>query len=107
MTPAQAIAALDRQLARHGKTVMHHVMANGAPVMPGTPCRAFMRQMKPDELIGGLTQKDRKVTISPTSIAAISEGDRIVTAGKAYRVEVAEPLRVDGVVVRFNMTVKG
>lgn len=106
MTPAKAIAMLDRQIARHGEAVVYHVMTGGA-AGAGTDLRAFVRKYDPTEVVGTITERDRKVTVSPSSGLVPSEGNRFVISGKAYRIEDAEPVRLDGVVVRFNVRARG
>ncbi|HTV69803.1 MAG TPA: hypothetical protein VMF90_14810 [Rhizobiaceae bacterium] len=108
MTPAQAIASLDLQLARHGQTITFHQIVNGVPAPgAGTDVRAFVRKFEPDELVNGLTQKDRRVVTSPSSLAVVSEGGRFVINGKSYRIEAPDPVTMDDTVVRWNSVVRG
>jgi len=107
MTPRQAIAMLDDQIRRHGRSVTYHVMTAGAPDS-GAPVRGFVRGMKPDELVGDVTQKDRKVSFSPTYMPTVpAEGCRLVIDGKAYRAQLIEPIEIDNVLVRINIMARG
>lgn len=103
MTPAQAIAALDRQLAAHGSKVFF--------ARQGTPqqeARAFVRGYKSEELVGVIEQADRKLIVSPTSLAGFApkKKDRTTVGGTSGTVEDVDPVEIDGVVVRFNIRVR-
>jgi len=106
MTPADAIAMLDRQLADHGENVTYHVVTAGA-ADAGALVRAFVRGLKPEELVGTISQKDRKVTLSPSSGVAPVEGNRFDIAGKDCTIIAVEPVRLNSAVVRYNVVVKG
>jgi sarcosine oxidase gamma subunit len=104
MTPAQAIGALDRQLARHGEEIL---------VMRGTSeqvMRAMVRSFKPSELAGLLRQGDRSVVVSPTGFGVLGipqAQDKLKTADALVTVIAVEPVRLAGVIVRANLVVRG
>ncbi len=102
MSPAQAIAALDRQLARHGESVV---------VITGTAeagVRAFVRGFKPDELTGDIHQGDRSVILSPTGLSFVpARNGAVKIAGKRFNVESVETVRMADVIVRHNLVVRG
>lgn len=108
MTPAAAIAMLDRQLAQHGQDVkLRHTTAAAGEVT----ARAVVRGIRADEFASWMQQGDRKVVVSPTSLAAFGEpkdGEFVVFDGKPRRI-VGEPelIRVAGTLVRVNMIVRG
>jgi len=107
MTPVEAIAMLDRQLADHGEDVEHFASTSAVPGT-GTMVRAFVRGLKPQDLMSGLKQGDRRVTLSPSSGLSPAEGHRIVIAGKTYRIEQPpEAVRMNNVVVRYNLIARG
>lgn len=107
MTPAQAIASLDSQLRAHGETIRYHVITSGAPDV-GRDVPAFVRGFKPTELVEGITQKSRKVTLSPTNFPdGAPEKNRLVIGGKAYRIEASEAVRLANTVVRINVVAEG
>ncbi|KRE02593.1 hypothetical protein ASE61_15055 [Bosea sp. Root670] len=116
MTPAQAIAALDRQLAQHGETVTLQRLA-GAAVAQEVTVPAFVRGFAPQELVNGITQQDSKLILSPTDLSGWSSGgvdspvpvknNRIVIAGRVRAVEAAAGIRLGGVLVRIECTVRG
>lgn len=103
MTPAQAIAALDRQLGAHGSKVFF-----ARQNAPQQEARAFVRGYKSEELIGLIKQTDRKLIVSPTSLGGFlpKEKDRTMVSGKPGSVEDVDPVEVDGVVVRYNIRVR-
>lgn len=107
-TPAGMIARLDASLARHGQNV---TLRTGNTTTGQRTCRAFVRGYKPSELIGLIKQDDKKITISPTGLGAFGEpsnGQFVVIDGRPRAIQ-GEPefIRVDGVLVRINMTVRG
>lgn len=109
MTPAQAIAMLDSQLAEHGETVVVSRMASGI-VAASASVRAFVRGYKPEEITGTVRQGDVKITLSPTGLGGAEPErlDRIVVGGKAARtVEAVEVVRLAGTVVRYNVQARG
>lgn len=108
MTPAQAIASLDRQLALHGEDVALRHMTAGAIVSTET-VRAFVRGYKPDEVIGAIQQGDGKIALSPTGLgSAPKQNDKVVIGGvKVRNVQSLEEVRLAGVVVRYNLQVRG
>ncbi|MBN8958578.1 MAG: hypothetical protein J0H17_18735 [Rhizobiales bacterium] len=112
MTPADAIAMLDRQLAAHGEDVVLRRGLAAAPTKTGT-VRAFVRGYKPEELVSGITQKDSLAVVSPTGLAAISwpgdviEGDFVTINGRARRVAAVGVFKVAGTPARYELQVTG
>lgn len=107
MSPDQAIAALDRQIALHGQDV---VLRRGAT---DYPMRGWVRGYRPDELAGGIQQGDSDVVLSPTGLAAAGfpdrpkRGDKLLTTGRLRNVEYADPVQIGGKTVRHNLQVRG
>lgn len=105
MTPAQAVAMLDKQLRAHGETVT----ARRLPAAD-IPSRGFVRGYKPADLVGDIKQGDLRVTLSPTGLAAIlpfKAGDKVLVAGAVKNVEQAEHVRMLDQIVRINLRVRG
>lgn len=127
MTPSQAIAALDRQLTAHGQDVTLQrgaAGANGSVTLTTVTVRAFVREARPDPVIGAVVQHETEVTISPTQIAAAGwtnhaspdagtdssipiVGNQVVIGGRTKKVMSVEPILMAGTVVRINMRAKG
>lgn len=108
MTPEHAIAKLQRQLATHGQNVDLRKIANGQTQSEALAQRAFVRGFRPEELVGQIQQGDRNVVFLPDATAiALKKGDKIVIAGAAANVEVAEIVRMHDVPVRVNVRVRG
>ena len=113
MTPAAAIAALDRQIRTHGQSVA--LRKTNAPTdgTADTAIRAFVRGVQPEELAGGVQQSDSKVVLSPTTLAGspfeagVKRGDKLLIDGRLRNVEGANPVRVNGVAVRHELWVRG
>lgn len=126
MTPAQAIAMLDRQLAANGEDVTLQRWG-GSPLAVQASCtvRAFVRGYRPNELIAGsgIIQGDTMATISPTQITAAGwpgdyadavgdaqvprQGDRLVVAGRTRVVQAAAPIYMNGTLVRVELQARG
>lgn len=114
MTPADAIAALDRQIAQSGqRIVLSRLVKGGASIE--RPHRAFVRGYRPDELTGGIQQGDSLLVVSPTGMPAefIGEGkllrvnDKAQISGRYRNVQFVVPVLIADVLVRLNVTVRG
>lgn len=114
MTPASAIAALDRQIAKHGQDiVLSRIVKGGEPLE--RPHRAFVRGYQPNELTGGIQQGDTLLAISPTDMPAefASEADRLRAidrvwiAGRIRTIQFVVPILIGATLVRLNATVRG
>ncbi len=108
MTPAQTIASLDSQLAEHGEDIALRHMTGGTIASTET-VRAFVRGYKPDEVIGSIQQGDGKISLSPTGLAAPPKfNDKAVVGGtKPRNIQSVEEVRLAGVIVRYNLQVRG
>jgi hypothetical protein len=126
MTPVAVIAMLDRQLAAHGEDVELQRLTGTQLIPFKATCRAFVRGYSATELIGGITQSDSRVILSPTDIDAAGwpgpevpagstttdirvprKNDKAVIAGKTRNIEAAVGLYMAGVLVRIEMRVTG
>lgn len=125
MTPAEMIADLDAELADDGEDIrlQRLTLGPGGQQIPfEVVCRAFVRGYDPQELVGGITQTDSRVIMSPTQIIAHQwtsgatgnqdkrvpiKGNRAFIAGKPRNVEAAMGKYVDGELVRIEMRVLG
>lgn len=101
MTPTDAIAALDRQISAHGQSV---AFKRGAT---GQTARGFVRGLKPEQLVGLLTQASRMVTVSPTTLASYvpKKDDVFGTNGAQGTVVAVEPIYIGSTIVRWNIVV--
>lgn len=106
MSPAQAIAALDRQLRQRGMDV--------TLIAAGREARATVRGRpsgyRADELGQGVQQGMTKIILSPTGLEAYGQPtklDAIQYGGRSQTVEVVDPAWIDGRVVRFDVWVLG
>lgn len=112
MTPARAIAMLDRQIAKDGQTVLLR-KGNAANGDADKPVRAFVRGYQPEELSGGIQQGDSTMVISPTGLAAsgfqgdIKRLDKAVIGGRLRNIEIANPIRMNDIIVRIECWVRG
>ncbi|WP_454917312.1 hypothetical protein [Xanthobacter sediminis] len=118
MTPAAAIAALNRQLRLHGQDVVlrRYIVVSGVRTPVDATVRASVRDFRPDELAGGIVQGDTQVVLSPSGIIAAAWpgpqdwpriGDRVEIDGRERAVQAAPVVRMAGTVVRINMQVRG
>jgi len=127
VTPAeQAIADLDASLATDGEEIELQRLAGTQQIAVKVKCRAFVRGYQASELVGGITQQDSRVIISPTEIDRMGwpgpdvasnptsqdrrvprKGDKAVIAGKVRNVEAAVGLYMADTLVRIEMRVLG
>lgn len=106
MTPAAAIAMLDRQVAAHGEPI---TITRGVDTQAA---RAFVRRAVVDPILPGAdaAQAGTMLVLSPTgldTIAAPARGDLVTIAGRQTFLEEAEPVRMGDTIIRFNLRVKG
>lgn len=107
-TPAGAIARLDDALSRRGQSV---TLRRGNSTTGQVTVKALVRGVKAEQVVGEVTQTDRKVVLSPSGLGAFGEPDAsvmVVIDGKPSKiVGKPEPIRLNDVLVRINMVVKG
>lgn len=123
---SREIAALDHALERAGEDVILRRVVGQAPNSANidVTIRAAVRSYNPEELVGGISQTDSKVIISPTGIAAAQwpggtptgatidpslprRLDKVVIAGRIRNIEVVDPIYVQNELVRIEMRVLG
>ena len=110
MTPAAAIAQLDRQLAQHGQPV---TLRRPGATDTDVALTAFVRVAKVDPLAQGVdaAQAGTMVVLSPTGFgswpAPPARGDQLLIAGRLVHVDEAEVVRMGASVVRYNRWVAG
>jgi hypothetical protein len=125
VTPAAAIASLDAQLAEHGEDCILRRKEGSPLVEKDVTVRASVRGLRGDELVGTATQAYSKAVLSMTQILAAGwpaghtvipgavdpriprPNDFLIVKGKQRQIMFADPIAVDGVVVRVNLTVAG
>jgi hypothetical protein len=109
MSAAAWIQMLDSEIDDNGQDISLVLVAPSSKTT--VPCRAFVRQYRPQELIGGILQGDTLVVLSPTDLAALSRlprrNDQVTVDGAIKRVEYVEPVKLDNQLVRVNLQVRG
>ncbi|QRM36951.1 hypothetical protein F3X89_03755 [Rhizobium rhizogenes] len=112
MTPDAAIAMLNRQLTRHGKTV---TVMRGTPDVPSASqsAKGFVRGDNATDIAGqsGITQRLSTIVLSPTDFAAWpaplpEKGDWCTVAGQTRQIIEFDHIAIDDVVVRIELTVE-
>lgn len=127
MTPAERIARLDAALARSGSPItLQRISASGGnvSVVASVTCQATTRMngRTSAEMGGSVAMTGELVVISPTEIedagwtsgrsgsgeeAVPMKGNRVVIGGRVRSVETATAVRIQGVIVRIEMTLAG
>jgi hypothetical protein len=118
VTPAAAIAMLDKQLAEHGQDAVLTRSVGGSPATVTVRARFLGHAV--DELAAGVGQIIRDFVMSPSQIAAAPTwagggaepiwpriGDKITVDGRRYEIEATGTVSVGGTVVRINGKVRG
>ena len=109
MTPAQARAMLDRQLAKHGQNVTLRRFTGPASARQSTwtdaPIRAHIRPATTEEIASGINAKSSKIIASPTDAGsgpvAIAM-DAIVQGAAKSTITIWSPIVMAGEVVRIE-----
>lgn len=125
MTPAELIVDLDDALAEAGEDCTLRRKEGSPLVEKDVTVRASVRSVRSNEVVGTVTQAYSKVVISMTQILAsgwpaghtVTPGavdprlpranDFLVVKGKVRQIMFADPIAVDGTVVRVNLMVAG
>lgn len=125
MTPEAAIASLDKQLAEHGEDCTLRRKDGNPLTDKDVTVRASVRGLRGDEIVGTATQVFSKAVISMTQILAAEwpaghvvapaavdpriprPNDFLIVKGKVRQIMFADPIAINGVVVRVNLTVAG
>lgn len=115
MTPNQAIAALDRQLAKHKQAVtIRRYTAPEDPLRPKVELvdvPAFVRAVSASEVVGDVKATASKVILSPTDIAGfwpLLPTDKVVIDGRERAVlQPVKPVKMADTLVRCELMVAG
>lgn len=103
MTPNEAIDALDRQIAAHGQSVSFKRSTSRLDA------RGFVREFKPEQLVGLITQQDRKVILSPSVLGTYGvpkAQDDVNIAGQIGKVQSVGMTHLNDVLVRLEIRVR-
>jgi hypothetical protein len=127
MTDAeQAIADLNAALASDGEWIELWRETGSQKIPFKVKCRAFVRGFTAQELVGGISQTDSKIVMSPTEITRSGwpgpnssamptnqdrrvprKGDAVIISGRKRTVETAGGIYLAGELVRIEMRVLG
>lgn len=111
MTAEQAIAALDRQLAKHGDTVtLYRYDGQPRAKIDEVTVKGFVRPVKNDELVGDIKLDDIKIILSPTGLGGMSslkKGHKALVNGRELNIELPKPTRMQDVLVRYDVVARG
>ncbi len=123
------IDALNRALANYGEDVVlrRTVKRSGSNVVAEVTCRAAVRAVSAEQIVGTITQNSLNIVMSPSEIVAADwpgaddniivgsavdkhlprTTDKMVVQGKERQVQAAKPIYVNGVWVRTDLVVAG
>ena len=114
MTPAEAIASLDRQLVEHGARVSVYrytaTTGNPRPKDEVANVPAFVRAVSADELVGNVDQTAGNVVLSPTllsSLLPLKKGDKLLIDGRERNIELVKPISMQTTLIRLHLGVLG
>jgi hypothetical protein len=106
------VDTLRRAIARDGGPLTLRRVATGQ-VPVDVAVRGLVRDYRPDELVGNISQGDRRVTLGNAEIAAagwplpIRKGDQVLDEGRVYTVQSCNTLRLRGEVARHEIVARG
>ncbi|MHB2265664.1 hypothetical protein [Aliihoeflea sp. PC F10.4] len=115
MLPSKAIAKLDRLITKHGQTIALRRAVANAPAIEAT-VRGSMRGYRPEEITDGIAVGSSQVILSPTVLKGTPfedesnwprKNDKVVINGRVRNIEAPDPVKIDDVLVRLNLTVAG
>lgn len=107
-----SIASVAADIEREGEDVELQRTLEGGGTLSVT-VRAFVRGFKADELVGGIKQGDRAMSIAPSKLAAKGwpdaprKPDQVVIAGSTATVQSCETRRLRGVPCLHIVQVRG
>jgi hypothetical protein len=104
-TPEGMVSRLDAGLTRRGETVT--IKRTG---VADVACRAVVRGIKAEELVGTAVLSDLMVVISPSGFDVFGlprATDVVFVKGKKRQVKFVDPIYVNDIWVRCNMVVAG
>lgn len=123
---ADHITALDQAVADVGQMIKLRRFTGTQKIPFDVDCLAVVRGYSPDELVGGITQQDSMVIVSPTEITEKGwpgpnssatptnedrrvprKGDAAVINGRQRNIEAAVGIYVADTLVRIEMRVLG
>lgn len=103
MNAATEIRKLDGRIARFGQSI---AFRRGSTEHSAT---GFVRGYKVEQLVGLITQADREVIMSPSSLGSYGmprANDDFATAGSLGKVEAVQPFHIDNTLVRIELRVR-
>lgn len=108
------IARVSTALAQVGETVVVRRLTGANPQIPlDCSVKAVVRGYAPQELVGGITQNDKKVTISHAEMSLaqwpwpLKKDDRVLIDGKAAVVQSVELRKIGDDVAMCVAQVRG
>jgi hypothetical protein len=119
MSPDVARQQLRDQLTEHGEDIVLKRRVGTGMAFDAVMLRATVRGYTPQELTGGITQQDSKLVCGVEEIEAAGwppsaggpafprRGDFVLIGGVQKAVEATAPVRINGVIVRIDMQVRG
>lgn len=100
-------------MTAHGQTATLRLsLGTTPPTFTDVPVRVFIRDYRPEQLVGALQQGDRSAIVRNREFAvgahrAPRKGDRLVASGVTYTVQAVETRLLGDVVIRHDMTIRG
>lgn len=104
MSPEQAISMLDAQLSEHGQAI---AFRRGSTEQAAV---GFVRGYKVEQLVGLVTQQDREVIVSPSSLSGYEPRENddfaVTVSARLGNVISVEPIHIGTTLVRWNLRVR-
>ncbi len=101
---------------RHGQTVtIRRRVGTGATFDPSVTVKGRVHSYRPEELIGGVQQGDRRIVIAPAELIAAGwdtgdaprKGDQVLIASAVTTVQGCEVRYLSGTAARYDIWVRG
>lgn len=110
------IDSIALMIERHGQTVtVRRREGTGATFSPSVTVKGRVHSYRPEELIGGIQQGDRRVVIAPAELVAAGwntgdaprKGDQILIDSHVTTVQGCEVRYLSGIAARYDLWVRG
>jgi hypothetical protein len=102
------------QLPVHLYRLLRRIIGTTQQTWFDVTCQASVRGYRPEELIGGMSQTDSRVVLSPTPLfdqqwagSIPIANDRAIIQGRVRTVQFVNPIYINGELVRIEMNVRG
>jgi hypothetical protein len=110
------IDSIALMIERHGQdVVVRRRTGTTSSFSPSVTVKGRVHSFRPEELIGGIQQGDRRVTIAPSVLVSAGwntgdaprKGDQVLIDSQVFTVQACEPRYYAGSLARYDIWIRG